>query len=49
MTIETIQALSTQQRHMDILEQLIFDAQVQLKQMRQDHEEIMQIIIKDNR
>lgn len=49
MTIETIQQLATQQTHMDILEDKLLQIQVQLKQMRQEHELIMQDIIKDNR
>lgn len=49
MTIETIQQLATQQTHMNILEDRLLQIQVQLKQMRQEHEIIMQDIIKDNR
>lgn len=49
MTIETIQQLATQQTHMNILEDKLLQIQVQLKQMRQEHELIMQDIIKDNR
>jgi hypothetical protein len=49
MTIETLEALQTQQRHMDIIEELIFDAQDQLKTMRLEHEELMTIIIEENR
>lgn len=49
MTIETIQQLATQQTHMNILENQLLQIQVQLKQMRQEHEIIMQDIIKDNR
>ena len=48
-TIETILKLSTQQRHMDIMEDLIFDLADQLKTMRAEHEQIMQAIIKENR
>jgi hypothetical protein len=49
MTVEQIQKLATQQRHMDIIEEQLFDAQDQLKKMRLEHEEIMQEIIKENR
>jgi arginine deiminase len=49
MTIETIQALASQQRHMDIIEEQLFDAQDQLKKMRLEHEELMTKIIEENR
>lgn len=49
MTIDSIQKLATQQTHMDILENQLLQIQIQLKQMRQEHELIMQDIIKDNR
>ena len=49
MSIETVQALASQQRHMDIIEEALFSAQDQLKRMRLEHEEIMQLIIKENR
>lgn len=49
MTVGTIQALQTQQRHMDILEDRLLDSLEQLKKMRQEHEEIMQQIIKEER
>ena len=49
MTVGTIQALATQQRHMDILEDRLLDALEQLKKQRKELEEIMTIIVKDNR
>jgi hypothetical protein len=49
MTIETLEALQTQQRHMDIIEEALFDAQDQLKKMRLEHEEIMQQIVREER
>ena len=48
MTIERVQQLATQQTHMNLLEDMLLQMQIQLKQMRQEHEEIMQSIIKDN-
>ena len=48
MKIERIQQLATQQQHMNLLEDMLLQMQIQLKQMRQEHEEIMQSIIKDN-
>jgi CII-binding regulator of phage lambda lysogenization HflD len=49
MTLETINKLQTQQRHMDILEEKIFELADQLKTMRAEHEEIMTTIIEENR
>ena len=49
ITIDTIQALASQQRHMDILEDRLLDSLEQLKIQRTELEEIMQHIIKDNR
>lgn len=49
MTIELLQQLATQQTHMNILEDRLLQMQIQLKQMRQEHELIMQDIIKDER
>lgn len=49
MTVETIQKLLTQQRHMDIMEDKLLQIQDQLKTMRLEHEEIMQQIIKEER
>jgi hypothetical protein len=49
MTIETLEALQTQQRHMDILEDMTFQLADQLKTMRLEHEEIMQQIVRENR
>jgi hypothetical protein len=49
ITLDTMAKLSTQQRHMDILEDMTFQLADQLKKMRLEHEEIMQQIIKENR
>ena len=49
ITLNTMEALASQQRHMDIIEELIFDAQDQLKKMRLEHEEIMQQIVREER
>jgi hypothetical protein len=49
MTLELIQNLATQQRHMDILEDRLLDALEQLKIMRTELEEITTDIIKENR
>lgn len=49
MTLDTLTKLSTQQRHMDILEDRLLDTLEQLKKMRQEHEEIMQEIIREER
>lgn len=49
MTVELIQQLSTQTTHLDIIENQLLDALEQLKKLRQEHEEIMQNIIKENK
>lgn len=49
MSLETIQALATQQRHMDMLEDRLLDALEQLKKQRTELEEIMTTIVKENR
>ena len=49
ITLNTIEALSAQQRHMDIIEEQLFDAQVQLKRQRTELEDIMTQIIRENR
>jgi hypothetical protein len=49
ITLDTMAKLSTQQRHMDILEDMIFQLADQLKTMRLEHEELMTIIIEENR
>jgi hypothetical protein len=49
MTIETIQALASQQRHMDIIEDCLLDALEQLKRQRKEHEQIMIDIVKEER
>lgn len=49
ITLNTINALSAQQRHMDIIEDKLLDALDQLKRQRTELEEIMQQIIKENR
>jgi hypothetical protein len=49
MTLEMLDKLQTQQRHMDILEDRLLDALEQLKTMRQEHELIMQQIVRENR
>lgn len=49
MTIETMQKLLTQQRHMDIIEDSLLQIQDQLKNMRLEHEEIMTNIVKEER
>ena len=42
ITLDTLAKLSSQQRHMDIIEENLFDAQVQLKKMRGELKEIME-------
>lgn len=49
MTIATLEAISTQQKHMDILEVKLLEAQIRLQRMREEQEEIIQMIIRDNR
>jgi len=49
ISLETVNALSTQQRHMDIIEDRLLDTLEQLKIMRQEHEQLMTDIIKENR
>lgn len=49
MTVETMQKLLTQQRHMDIIEDQLLQILDQLKTMRQEHEEIMTNIVKEER
>lgn len=49
MTLATLTKLQTQQRHMDILEDRLLDTLEQLKKMRQEHEEIMTTILKEER
>lgn len=49
ISLDTINALGAQLRHMDIIEEQLFDAQDQLKRQRQELEDIMQSIIKENR
>ena len=49
ITLETIAKLRTQQRHMDIMEDMIFQLADQLKTMRQEHEQIMTTIAKEER
>lgn len=49
MTVELIQQLATQTTHLDIIETQLLDALEQLKKLRQEHEEIMQNIIKENK
>lgn len=49
MTLDTLNRLQTQQRHMDILEDRLLDSLEQLKKMRQEHEEIMTTILKEER
>lgn len=49
MTIETLNAISTQQRHMDILEDRLLDTLEQLKKQRTELEEIMTTIVKEER
>lgn len=49
MSLETLLKLSAQLRHMDIIEDQLFAAQVQLKNQRTELEEIMQQIVRENR
>jgi len=49
ITIDTIQALASQQRHMDILEDRLLDSLEQLKIQRTELEEIMQQIVREER
>jgi hypothetical protein len=49
ITLDTMAKLSTQQRHMDIIEDMIFQLADQLKTMRLEHEEIMQQIVREER
>lgn len=49
MILDTLNKLATQQRHMDILEDRLLDTLEQLKKMRQEHEEIMTTILKEER
>jgi hypothetical protein len=49
ITLDTMAKLSTQQRHMDILEDRLLDALEQLKIQRTELEEIMQTIVRENR
>lgn len=49
MTVETMQKLLTQQRHMDIIEDQLLQILDQLKNMREEHEEIMTNIVKEER
>jgi len=49
MTLDTMAKLSSQQRHMDIIEEALFAAQDQLKTMRLELETIMTDIVKENR
>jgi hypothetical protein len=49
IALDTMAKLATQQRHMDILEDMIFQLADQLKTMRLEHEEIMQQIVREER
>jgi hypothetical protein len=49
MSLEQLSNLATQQRHMDIIEDRLLDTLEQLKIMREEHEEIIQQLIKENR
>jgi hypothetical protein len=49
MSLEQLSNLATQQRHMDIIEDRLLDTLEQLKIMRQEHEELMTELIKENR
>jgi hypothetical protein len=49
ISLDTVAKLATQQRHMDILEDRLLDTLEQLKTMRLEHEELMTIIIEENR
>lgn len=49
MTVEQLEMIASQFRHIDIIEEQLFDAQIQLKKLREDLEDIMTQLIKDNR
>jgi hypothetical protein len=49
ITIDTMRALASQQRHMDILEDRLLDSLEQLKIQRKELEQIMTTIVKENR
>lgn len=44
---EALIAIKTQIRHIDIMEEALFDAQVQLKKMREEHQAIIDMIKKE--
>lgn len=48
ISLNTVNALGAQFRHMDIIEEQLFNAQDQLKRQRQELEDIMQQIIKED-
>ena len=47
ITLDTMGKLALQQRHMDIIEEQLLDALDQLKKMRQEHENIMIMIVEE--
>lgn len=49
ITLETMAKLSSQQRHMDILEDRLLDSLEQLKIQRKELEQIMTTIVKEER
>jgi hypothetical protein len=49
ISLETLLKLSAQLRHMDIIEDQLFAAQVQLKNQRTELEEILTTIVKEER
>ena len=49
ISLDTMAKLSSQQRHMDIIEEALFEAQDQLKTIRLELETIMTDIVKDER
>jgi hypothetical protein len=49
ITLDTMAKLSSQQRHMDILEDRLLDALEQLKIQRTELEEIMTTIVEEER
>lgn len=49
MTVEHLELLATQQRHMDIIEDRLLDALEQLKKQRTELEDILTQLAKENR
>ena len=49
MNLELLTKIATQVKHIDMLEDLLLGAQIELKTMREEYEEIIQQSIKESR